>query len=45
MTTQNILDDLNHCTNRGQLIKDRKTLTQQLNDYKRKMRETASEQE
>merc|ERR1719507_1263800 len=30
---------------RGQLIKDRKTLTQQLNDYKRKMRETASEQE
>ena len=29
---------------RGQLIKDRKTLTQQLNDYKRKMRETASEQ-
>ncbi len=30
---------------RGQLIKDRKMLTQQLNDYRRRMRETASEQE
>ena len=30
---------------RSHLISDRKTLTQQLNDYKRKMRETASEQE
>ena len=39
------VNQITNLTTRGHLIKDRKTLTQQLNDYKRKMRETASEQE